>query len=101
MTRREELIELNVHLNDDLDNFVGHVSSEYDIEEHESFVQVAKWINPKELTQMTSRLFFFTLNGEYMGVYFRHQSPTNYYFSSVFVSKNLTNCPPIKPPNLI
>lgn len=42
MTRREELIELNVHLNDDLDNFVGHVSSEYDIEEHESFVEVAK-----------------------------------------------------------
>lgn len=42
MKFREQLIEQGVHVNDDIDNYVGHVSRDYDVEEHESYAQVAK-----------------------------------------------------------
>lgn len=39
--RRQDLLNEGVHVNDDLANF-GQISDEYDYEEHESYVEVAK-----------------------------------------------------------
>lgn len=39
--RRQDLLNEGVHVNDDLENF-GQISDEYDFEEHESYVEVAK-----------------------------------------------------------
>lgn len=42
MTLRDKLIAEEIHVNDNIDNYVGHVDREYDIEEHESYVEIAK-----------------------------------------------------------
>lgn len=39
--RRQDLLNEGVHVNDDLENF-GQISDEYDFEEHENYVEVAK-----------------------------------------------------------